>query len=64
MQVANVEVDNIDVRAFNALENAFVFGQRAERVLRSPLQAGLRPEEGRSQKGGVVEVASPCKDEG
>ena len=36
----------------------FVFGQSAERVVRS-FKADLKPEEGRGQKG-VVEVASPC----
>ena len=40
------------VLPFNALENTFVFGQSAERVVRSRLQADLKPEEGRSQKGG------------
>ena len=49
---------------FNALENTFVFGQSAERVVRSRLQADLNPEEGRSKRGRVVEVASPCRIEG
>ena len=39
------------VLPLNALKNTFVLGQSAERVVRSRLQADLKPEEGRSQKG-------------
>ena len=53
------------VLPFDALKNTFVYGQSAERVVRSQLQADFSPAEGRSQKGeGRIEVPSPCGFEG